>query len=68
MTRHHLAWGVLISLTLAACADREDTFTPVLPPPSPELRQRAEAGDAAALRPALIRGIEVMEAELSDCP
>ncbi len=48
MNPRRLAILPLLGLTFAACADREDDFTPVLPPPSPELRHRAEAGDAAA--------------------
>jgi TPR repeat protein len=43
-----LAVLLLLGLTLAACADREAEITPVILPPTPELRQRAEAGDAAA--------------------
>jgi hypothetical protein len=35
-------------LTLATCADRETEITPVILPPTPELRQRAESGDARA--------------------
>lgn len=48
MNPRRLAILLLLALTLAACADREDDFTPVLPPLSPEIQQRAEAGDAAA--------------------
>lgn len=48
MNRRRLAVLSLLGLTLAACADREDNYTPVIAPLSPELRQRAEAGDAAA--------------------
>jgi hypothetical protein len=43
-----LAVLLLLGLTLAACADRETEITPVILPPTPELRQQAEAGDAAA--------------------
>ena len=39
---------MLISLTLAACADREDDFTPLLEPLPPEIQQWAAAGDTAA--------------------
>jgi TPR repeat protein len=38
----------ILALALAACADRETEITQVILPPTPELRQRAEAGDAAA--------------------
>ena len=48
MNHRRLAVLSLLGLTLAACADREDNYTPVIAPLSPELRQRAEAGDAAA--------------------
>jgi TPR repeat protein len=43
-----LAVLLLLDSTLAARADRETEITPVILPPTPELRQRAESGDARA--------------------
>lgn len=48
MNLRRLAVLPLLGLTLAACTDREDDFRPVPAPLSPEIQQRAEAGDAAA--------------------
>ena len=48
MNLRRLVALLLLGLTLAACAEREDDFTPVLPPLPPEIQQRAAAGDAAA--------------------
>jgi hypothetical protein len=48
MIVQRLAWCAVLGLALAACADREAEITPVILPPTPELRQQAEAEDAAA--------------------
>lgn len=39
---------VALTLTVAACAEPASEIAPVIPPLSPEIQRRADAGDAAA--------------------